>query len=117
MQAGADIGDVLNFDDIEIDTGTFELRRAGQFIPVEPRVFDLIRCLADSAGQVLTREDLITPGLGWAHRVGRQCIKRHKGSAQGPGGIPGTRKDTFAPCAGAGSNSLPFLNRRGQVSR
>ena len=59
MPAGPDIGNVLSFDDIEIDISSFELRRAGQNIRVEPRIFDLIGCLAGNAGRVLTREDLI----------------------------------------------------------
>ncbi len=59
MRAGTDIGDALSFDDIEIDLGSFELRRAGERIPVEPLIFDLICCLANSGGRVLTRDDLI----------------------------------------------------------
>ncbi len=59
MQVGAVMSEVLSFDNIEIDFTYFELRRDGERIPVEPLVFDLIRCLATSGGRVLTRDEII----------------------------------------------------------
>ena len=52
-------------DDLVIDEARFEIRRDGMSIPVEPKVFDLIRLLSRNAGRVLSREELrraIWPG-------------------------------------------------------
>lgn len=49
----------MTFDDIEIDSRNFEIRRAGVPIPVEPKVFDLIHFLSSNPNQLVTRDDLI----------------------------------------------------------
>lgn len=49
----------LSFSKFELDTERFELLDAGQPCPVEPRVFDLIRHLAEHPGQVFSHDDLI----------------------------------------------------------
>jgi DNA-binding winged helix-turn-helix (wHTH) protein/Tfp pilus assembly protein PilF len=50
---------MTGFGDIDIDETRFELRRAGQVVPVEPRVFDLIRFLAANPNRLITKDDLI----------------------------------------------------------
>lgn len=47
------------FDDIEIDETRYELRRGGQPVSVEPKVFDLIRYLASHANRLITKDELI----------------------------------------------------------
>lgn len=47
------------FDDFEVDTERFELRRAGEPRPVEPLVFDLIAYLVRNPNRLITRDDII----------------------------------------------------------
>ena len=50
---------LLCFDDFELDTERFELRRAGQLRKVEPKVFDLIAHFLQHPEHVFSREELI----------------------------------------------------------
>ncbi len=50
---------LYRFDGFELDTETFELRAGGERCHVEPLVFDLIRYFVETAGQVVSRDDLI----------------------------------------------------------
>lgn len=49
---------VLRFDEYELDTSLFELRKSGERIPVEPQVFDLLVFLARNYERTVTREEL-----------------------------------------------------------
>jgi class 3 adenylate cyclase/DNA-binding winged helix-turn-helix (wHTH) protein len=49
---------VLRFDGFELDTAHFELRRAGQRIPAEPQVFDLLVFLARNHGRTVTKAEI-----------------------------------------------------------
>ena len=49
----------MTFDDIEIDKTRYELRRGGEVVPVEPKVFDLIRFLAENANRLITKDELV----------------------------------------------------------
>ncbi|MEM7303778.1 MAG: alpha/beta fold hydrolase [Pseudomonadota bacterium] len=51
--------EILLFEDFELDVGAVELRKAGEPIPLEPQVFDLIRLLASRPGQVVSRDEII----------------------------------------------------------
>lgn len=55
------------FADFELDTVTYELRRAGAIVHTEPLVFDLIRFLVTNPGRVLTKDELIEEL--WAGRI------------------------------------------------
>ena len=50
---------ILAFDDYELDREPYELRKAGQRARVEPQVFDMLCLLADNAGRVVTRDEII----------------------------------------------------------
>ena len=50
---------LIEFDEFVIDVGTAELRRGNDVIQLEPQVFDLIRYLAENAGRVVSRGDII----------------------------------------------------------
>ncbi|MGI9390581.1 MAG: winged helix-turn-helix domain-containing protein [Boseongicola sp.] len=49
----------MTFDDIEIDEVRFELRRGGEVVSVEPKVFDLILFLARNPNRLVTKDELI----------------------------------------------------------
>lgn len=59
MDRSSDDGVVVRFGDFELDVAAFELRRHGNVVHTEPMVFDLLHCLAISAGRVLTRDEIV----------------------------------------------------------
>ena len=49
----------MTFDDIEIDGTNFELRRNGEPVAVEPKVFDLIRFFSENPNRLVSKDELI----------------------------------------------------------
>jgi TolB-like protein len=58
---------LIQFDDFTLDTAIAELRRGSDVVPLEPQVFDLIRFLAENAGRVVSRDEIIQ-GV-WGGRI------------------------------------------------
>jgi pimeloyl-ACP methyl ester carboxylesterase len=54
------------FGGVELDTDTYELRRGGRIVEVEPQVFEVLAHLAANAGRVVTKEEL--HDAVWGHR-------------------------------------------------
>ena len=50
---------IFGFDDIELDTELFELRRAGERVPIEPQVFEVLRYLLEHRDRLVTKNDLL----------------------------------------------------------
>jgi DNA-binding winged helix-turn-helix (wHTH) protein len=50
---------IFAFGDAEIDTATFELRRAGEAVSVEPQVFDVLVLLVTHRDRVVPKEELL----------------------------------------------------------
>src|SRR5215469_12804154 len=50
---------ITRFDDFELDTARFELRRGGSAVPIEPQVFALLRLLVENHERVVTKEEII----------------------------------------------------------
>lgn len=57
--AGGGRGGVLRCADLEMDTATFETRRAGRPVELSPTEYRLLHHLLVHAGQVITREQLL----------------------------------------------------------
>ncbi|MCP1335561.1 winged helix-turn-helix domain-containing protein [Futiania mangrovi] len=55
------------FEDITLDTALFELRRAGDVVPVEPQVFELLALLVRERGRVVTRDEILD--VVWNGRI------------------------------------------------
>ena len=49
---------VIRFGAFELDTALFELRQAGERVPLEPQVFDLLVFLARNSSRTVTREEI-----------------------------------------------------------
>jgi len=49
---------ILRFEECELDTGRYELRRGGEAVPVEPQVFDLLRMLIENRDRIVTKDEL-----------------------------------------------------------
>jgi len=58
---------ILQFEDCELDTGRFELRRGGAPVAVEPQVFDLLRLLVENRDRIVTKDELFE--TVWAGRI------------------------------------------------
>lgn len=49
---------ICRFGEFEIDAALFELRHAGQRVPIEPKVFDLLSYLVRHSQRVVTRDEI-----------------------------------------------------------
>jgi len=58
---------VIRFDEFELDTSLFELRKSGERIPVEPQVFDLLVFLAKNHARTVTKEEIFAEI--WGNRI------------------------------------------------
>lgn len=58
---------VIRFDEFELDTALFELRKSGERIPVEPQVFDLLVFLARNNERTVTKEEIFA--AIWGDRI------------------------------------------------
>jgi DNA-binding winged helix-turn-helix (wHTH) protein/tetratricopeptide (TPR) repeat protein len=54
-----DVEVILAFADVQLDLDRYELRRAGEPVPTEPQVFDVLVLLARNADRVITKEELL----------------------------------------------------------
>jgi DNA-binding winged helix-turn-helix (wHTH) protein len=50
---------LYRFDEFELDAAAYTLTRRGMELPLQPKVFDLMRCLLDRRGQVVTKAELL----------------------------------------------------------
>jgi TolB-like protein/DNA-binding winged helix-turn-helix (wHTH) protein/cytochrome c-type biogenesis protein CcmH/NrfG len=50
---------IFRFDDIELDSARYELRRAGASVPLEPTVLDLLLHLVQQRERLVTKEELL----------------------------------------------------------
>ncbi len=50
--------DIIKVGDIEINTGSYEVRKAGKVVSFSTREFQLLQYLMENAGKVLTREQI-----------------------------------------------------------
>lgn len=58
---------VLSFEEFELDTSLFELRRAGERVPLEPQAFDLLLFLARNHERTVTRDEIFE--AIWGSRI------------------------------------------------
>jgi DNA-binding winged helix-turn-helix (wHTH) protein/predicted esterase len=49
---------ILRFEDCELDTGRYEMRRGGQPLHVEPQVFDLLCLLVEHRDRIVSKDEL-----------------------------------------------------------
>lgn len=63
----SDSNRVMNFGSLEIDIDAYQVRREGQIIELTLREFELVRFLAQNAGQVFSREALLEKVWGYEY--------------------------------------------------
>lgn len=96
-----DASDLIRFRDYEIDLAHFELRQAGERVPVEPQVFDLLVFLARNAQRTVTREEIFS--AIWGNRiVSDAALSSQIKAARRAVGDDGTVQHTIATAHGRG---------------
>ena len=60
-------GPIIRFGNFEIDTTHFELREAGEHVPIEPQGFDLLVFLARNSHRTVTKEEIFK--ALWRNRI------------------------------------------------
>jgi DNA-binding response OmpR family regulator len=63
-RGAAPVGDVVRFDDVEVDFGRAEVRRAGKRLNLTPLEFKIMAVFVRSRGRILTRQQLLDQAWG-----------------------------------------------------
>jgi len=74
---GADPQMALQFGDLVIDRAGRRVMRAGVPAHLTPTEFDLLLCLANAPGTVLTREQLLADVWDWIDATGTRTVDSH----------------------------------------
>jgi DNA-binding response OmpR family regulator len=67
----------LAFDDVEIDFGKYEARRAGALLEMTRKEFQVLRYLASHPGQVITRDELLEKVWGLEKYPTTRTVDNH----------------------------------------
>lgn len=70
-------GDMLKFNNLEIDNQRYEARIDGQPLNLKPKEFELLLFLAKHRGQVLSRELIMDRVWGWDFTGGSRTVDVH----------------------------------------
>lgn len=68
---------IWGFGDHELDEGLYQLRRRGRVVPVEPKIFDVLRYLIEHHERVVSKQELLDalwPGEAVSDSVLPRCI-------------------------------------------
>ena len=77
MQRGA--ANIYLFGEWSLDTGSRELRRAGDIVPIEPKPFDLLQFLIENRDSAISKDalqDAIWPGVVVAESSLTRCVMK-----------------------------------------
>jgi TolB-like protein/class 3 adenylate cyclase/Tfp pilus assembly protein PilF len=91
----------IRFRDFELDTALFELRQAGERIPLEPQVFDLLVFLARNSNRTVTKEEIFAEIWG-ARIVSDAALSSQIKAARRAVGDDGASQHTIATVHGRG---------------
>ena len=92
---------VYRFGNCELDLARVVLRRDGREVPVEPQVFDLLRCLLERRGQVVRKEELLDEV--WGDRfVSESALTTRMKTARRAVGDDGSRQRVIRTVHGKG---------------
>src|SRR5215204_4264895 len=92
---------IFAFGDAEVDTATFELRRAGVAVNVEPQVFDVLLHLITHRDRVVTKEELLDEV--WGDRfVSESALTSRIKDARRAVGDDGNRQEVIRTVHGRG---------------
>jgi DNA-binding response OmpR family regulator len=67
----------LRFADLEVDTATREVRRAGEPVTLRPKEYDLLVALMRREGELVTRRELLAEVWGYSEDVSSRTVDTH----------------------------------------
>jgi transcriptional regulator len=67
----------LRFADLEVDTATREVRRAGEPVALRPKEYDLLVALMRRQGELVTRRELLAEVWGYSDDVSSRTVDTH----------------------------------------
>jgi len=99
---------IYSFNDCELDTGLYELRRAGSVCPIEPQVFDLLKHLVENRDRVVTKAELFE--VVWNGRtVSDSTLTSRVKSARKALGDNGQKQEFISTVRGRGFRFVPDI--------
>ncbi|WP_119304309.1 winged helix-turn-helix domain-containing protein [Dongia deserti] len=101
VTSAATLPEVIRFREFELDTARFELRQAGERVPVEPQVFDLLVFLVRNSDRTVTKDEIFT--AIWGNRiVSDAALSSQVKAARKAVGDDGIAQHTIATVHGRG---------------
>jgi DNA-binding response OmpR family regulator len=67
----------LRFADLEVDTGTHDVRRAGEPVSLRPKEYELLVALMRRSGALATRRELLAEVWGYSDDVSSRTVDTH----------------------------------------
>ena len=67
----------LRFADLEVDTATRDVRRAGRAVALLPKEYELLVVLMRRNGEVVTRRELLVEVWGYREDVSSRTVDTH----------------------------------------
>lgn len=67
----------LRFADLEVDTATRQVRRAGTPVPLRPKEYELLGALMRRRGELVTRRELLAEVWGYNDDVSSRTVDTH----------------------------------------
>jgi DNA-binding response OmpR family regulator len=67
----------LRFADLEVDTATRDVRRAGRPVALRPKEYELLLALMRRGGEVVTRRELLVEVWGYREDVSSRTVDTH----------------------------------------
>jgi DNA-binding response OmpR family regulator len=68
---------LLRFADLEVDTATRDVRRAGTTVSLRPKEYDLLVALMRRSGALATRRELLVEVWGYSENVSSRTVDTH----------------------------------------
>jgi class 3 adenylate cyclase/pimeloyl-ACP methyl ester carboxylesterase len=100
---------IYSFDDCELDTARFELRRAGSLVPIERQVFDVLTYLVQHHERLVTKDELLDKV--WGDRfVGEAALNSRVMSARKAIGDTGRAQRLIKTVRGRGYRFVAGLH-------
>jgi predicted ATPase/DNA-binding winged helix-turn-helix (wHTH) protein len=105
---------IFEFDDCEIDTSRFELRRGGVAAHLEPQVFDVLRYLVEHRDRVVPKEELLDNV--WGDRfVSESALTSRIKAARQAVGDNGRAQRVISTAHGRGYRFVATVTARGDA--
>lgn len=76
-RAPASSGDVLAFDDVQIDFSAMKATRAGQSVAATAQEFKILRFMSQNAGRVISRDELLNGAWGYQSYPTTRTVDNH----------------------------------------